>query len=326
MDAKTTADDDVDRPPTLPPPLPELTPDIEPAGPLGLPRRRRGFELSPINIRRWRNFKANRRGYWSLWIFLVLFVVTLFAEFIANDKPLFIHFDGKSLLSGVLHLSGHRLRRRSRHRRRLPRSVPAEVSRRAPRHRDLAADPVLLQDHQRQSAVGVSVEADLDAEPEGLRFRRQERLWQMRHARIQLARHRRSGPRRAGAPDLRLPHFGAVRPGADHRVVDHRRRGRRGAGLFRRLDRSVVPALHRNLDLGAGALSAADHFLGAGAGLLRAARHPVVVLLGAAGRPGARRISARPQFRIYPGGARARRLQHESSCSATCCRTPWWRR
>ena len=69
--------------------------DFEPAGPLGLAPRLR-FELSPINIRRWYNFKANRRGYWSLWLFLVLFVVTLFAEFIANDKPLFIHYDGKN--------------------------------------------------------------------------------------------------------------------------------------------------------------------------------------------------------------------------------------
>jgi len=52
--------------------------------------------LSPINIQRWRNFKANRRGYWSLWIFLALFVVTLFAEFIANDRPLYLRYDGKS--------------------------------------------------------------------------------------------------------------------------------------------------------------------------------------------------------------------------------------
>ncbi len=74
---------------------PELKPDAEPAGPLGLSGLpRRGFEFSPLNARRWRNFKANRRGYWSLWIFLILFVVSLFAEFIANDKPLFIHFNG----------------------------------------------------------------------------------------------------------------------------------------------------------------------------------------------------------------------------------------
>ena len=51
--------------------------------------------LSPINRRRWRNFKANRRGYWSLWIFLVLFAVTLFSEFIANDKPLIVNYNGE---------------------------------------------------------------------------------------------------------------------------------------------------------------------------------------------------------------------------------------
>ncbi len=75
---------------------PEFTPDAEPAGPLGIVALPRGFELSPLNARRWRNFKANRRGYWSFWIFMVLFVVTLFANFIANDKPLYISFAGKS--------------------------------------------------------------------------------------------------------------------------------------------------------------------------------------------------------------------------------------
>jgi microcin C transport system permease protein len=50
--------------------------------------------LSPLNQRRWQNFKANRRGYWSLWIFLFLFFVTLFSEFIANDRPLLVEFDG----------------------------------------------------------------------------------------------------------------------------------------------------------------------------------------------------------------------------------------
>jgi microcin C transport system permease protein len=73
-------------------------PDTAPLGPLGIgvPLERRRLALSPLNARRWRNFKANRRGYWSLWIFLVLFVLSLFAELIANDQPLFIHYDGKS--------------------------------------------------------------------------------------------------------------------------------------------------------------------------------------------------------------------------------------
>jgi len=53
--------------------------------------------LSPINKRRLQNFKANRRGYWSLWIFLVLFVLSLFAEFIANDKPIIASYKGEIL-------------------------------------------------------------------------------------------------------------------------------------------------------------------------------------------------------------------------------------
>jgi microcin C transport system permease protein len=56
----------------------------------------RKFTLSPINRRRWRNFKANKRGYWSLWLFLSLFTLSLFAEFIANDKPLYVDFKGAS--------------------------------------------------------------------------------------------------------------------------------------------------------------------------------------------------------------------------------------
>tara|TARA_R110000824_G_scaffold118960_14_gene272278 strand:- start:412697 stop:413755 length:1059 start_codon:yes stop_codon:yes gene_type:complete len=52
------------------------------------------LRLSPINQRRWVNFKANKRGYWSLWVFITLFVLSLFAEFIANDKPLLVTFEG----------------------------------------------------------------------------------------------------------------------------------------------------------------------------------------------------------------------------------------
>jgi microcin C transport system permease protein len=95
VDEKTTLVEDIEGPVDPAAPRPPLKPDSEPTGPLGLVPRER-FQLSPINIRRWYNFKANRRGFWSLWFFLVLFVVTLFAEFIANDKPLFIHYDGKN--------------------------------------------------------------------------------------------------------------------------------------------------------------------------------------------------------------------------------------
>jgi len=65
-------------------------PPVVPAAP-----RRSRFALSPINRRRWENFKANRRGYVSFWVFLVLFVLTLFAEVIANDKPFVVQHDGK---------------------------------------------------------------------------------------------------------------------------------------------------------------------------------------------------------------------------------------
>lgn len=52
------------------------------------------MQLSDINKIRLKNFKANKRGYYSLIIFLVLFFVTLFAELIANDKPLILEYDG----------------------------------------------------------------------------------------------------------------------------------------------------------------------------------------------------------------------------------------
>ena len=54
--------------------------------------------LSPINARRWQNFSANRRGYWSLWIFLVLFTAVIFAEVIANDRPIIARYKGETLV------------------------------------------------------------------------------------------------------------------------------------------------------------------------------------------------------------------------------------
>jgi microcin C transport system permease protein len=51
--------------------------------------------LSPLNQRRWRNFTANRRAYWSLWIFAILFGISLLAEFVANDKPILVSYRGE---------------------------------------------------------------------------------------------------------------------------------------------------------------------------------------------------------------------------------------
>ncbi|MDX1605972.1 MAG: ABC transporter permease [Candidatus Competibacterales bacterium] len=50
--------------------------------------------VSPLTRRRLDNFRANRRGYWSFWLFLLLFTLTLPAEFIANDRPLLIRHNG----------------------------------------------------------------------------------------------------------------------------------------------------------------------------------------------------------------------------------------
>lgn len=53
------------------------------------------FALSPLNQRRFARFRANRRGWWSLHIFMLLFVLSLGAELIANDKPLLVNYQGE---------------------------------------------------------------------------------------------------------------------------------------------------------------------------------------------------------------------------------------
>jgi microcin C transport system permease protein len=73
----------------------------QPGEPQPPPRRSR-FALSPINQRRWANFKKNKRGAWSLGIFLVIFVLTLFAEFIANDRPILAMYKGELLVPAVV--------------------------------------------------------------------------------------------------------------------------------------------------------------------------------------------------------------------------------
>ena len=83
-------------------PLPQNQPppeDKDPA-PSWLPRGMRWrdrFHVTPINARRWSNFKANRRGYWSLIVFLSLFGLSLFAKFIANDRPIIMSYKGEIL-------------------------------------------------------------------------------------------------------------------------------------------------------------------------------------------------------------------------------------
>lgn len=50
--------------------------------------------LSPLTKRRLQYFKATKRGYYSFWVFTIIFILSLFAEFIANDKPIFISYKG----------------------------------------------------------------------------------------------------------------------------------------------------------------------------------------------------------------------------------------
>ena len=55
------------------------------------------FTLKGLNRRRWDLFKANRRGFWSLWIFGALFLVSVFAPIIANDRPMLASYKGELL-------------------------------------------------------------------------------------------------------------------------------------------------------------------------------------------------------------------------------------
>ena len=60
------------------------------------------MELSALNRRRLDNFKRNRRGYWAFWIFLVLVVLSLFAELITNDRPIVASYKGELLFPIVV--------------------------------------------------------------------------------------------------------------------------------------------------------------------------------------------------------------------------------
>lgn len=71
---------------------PVAIPDVAP--PTTVPEPERAW-LSPLNQRRWRNFRRNGRAYWALIIFSVIFGISLFAEFLANDKPILVSYRGE---------------------------------------------------------------------------------------------------------------------------------------------------------------------------------------------------------------------------------------
>lgn len=81
--------------------------------------------FSPVNQARWARFRHNRRGYWSLWLFLILFLCSLGAELLANDRPLLVQYRGQLYVPVLKKLHRANLRRRVRHRRRLSGSLAA---------------------------------------------------------------------------------------------------------------------------------------------------------------------------------------------------------
>lgn len=61
--------------------------------------------LSPVNQARWARFRRNRRGFWSLWIFAVIFVLSLASELIANDRPLVVHYQDRWFFPALVNYS-----------------------------------------------------------------------------------------------------------------------------------------------------------------------------------------------------------------------------
>ena len=53
------------------------------------------INLSPLNKRRLNNFVSNKRGFYSFWLFTILFIISLFANFVANEKPLLVKYNSE---------------------------------------------------------------------------------------------------------------------------------------------------------------------------------------------------------------------------------------
>ena len=161
--------------------------------------RLRGEEvtLSPITRRRLAIFRQHRRGYVSFWVFLVLFGTSLFAEFIANDRPLLIRFDGHWYVPVLRDYSEDTFGADF---------MPTEADYTDP---DLQ-QPIKAHGWMIWPAVPYSyatIVKDLPTPGAVAALRRKP------------AGHRRPGARRAGARDLRLPAVRAVRLRADHRLL-----------------------------------------------------------------------------------------------------------
>jgi microcin C transport system permease protein len=60
------------------------------------------LKLTPLNKRRLANFKANKRGYWSFWIFMTLFVMSMLSNILANDRPIITYYKGEILFPVII--------------------------------------------------------------------------------------------------------------------------------------------------------------------------------------------------------------------------------
>jgi hypothetical protein len=115
------------------------------------------IRLSSLNQRRWQLFKANRRGFWSFWIFTVLFLISLFAPFLANDRPMLVSYKGELLFPTFVDYP------------QVPRS--GEPGRDQRQWLDaVAADPLFLQYGEQRTSQPGALAAGLPPEPRrGLR-------------------------------------------------------------------------------------------------------------------------------------------------------------
>ena len=268
------------------------------------------LSLSPLNRRRWQNFKANRRGYWSLWIFLVLFVLSLFAEFLSNDRPMLASYKGELLFPTFVNYPEEKFG-----------GFLAKTDYRDPFiQEEIDANGWMIWPPIRYSygTVNHEIPTPAPSKPWWL-LSKQERCQAYSEGvddpNCTLGNWNWLGTDDQGRDVVARLIYGfriSVLFGLTlaTSLIGRRRSRRGGARLFRWLGRSRLSAFHRNLDVDTGALFlllilssviAPSFFVLLGILLL--------VFLGRPCRRGARRVLARPQFRVCECRARARRRQ-----------------
>ena len=156
-------------------------------------------------------------GFWSFWIFLMLFVASLFAEFIANDRPILAYYKGELLFPVFVDYPeekfGGFLRRHRFPRCHDPAGDREPMAGWSGRPSATPTTPSITTCPRRPPRRRLQPDARRGLRQISERRQRPE----LRLRQYELARHRRSGPRRHCPAHLWLPHFGAVRPYPHHR-------------------------------------------------------------------------------------------------------------